>query len=77
MLDHLAATARDARQHAGLRQIDIATTAGVGHVTVSRFERGETWTEDPDGLVQAYATELGVDPRVLWGRALRAWREEG
>lgn len=74
MLQHLGEAARRARETAGLRQIDIATTARVGHVTVSRFERGEAWPHRPDELVDAYAEELGVEAIDLWVAALEAWR---
>lgn len=66
MLQALARVAREARLAAGLRQLDIATAAGVSHETVSRLERAQSWPKDPDRLVAAYETELGLEPGTLW-----------
>lgn len=73
MLPHLAATARSAREAAELRQIDIATAAGVAHTSVSRFELGQSWPQDPDRMLGAYAEETGIDELTLWQRALQRW----
>lgn len=73
MLPHLSRTARHARETAGVRQIDIATAAGVAHSTVSYFESARGWPLDPDRLITAYAEETGVDARTIWKRALSAW----
>lgn len=77
MLEHIGEASRDARRQAGLRQLDVATTAGVSHVTISRFERGKSWPLDPDRVVAAYAEELRVDPIELWTAALDRWRPGG
>jgi transcriptional regulator with XRE-family HTH domain len=74
MLDFLAATAREARRQAGLRQIDIATTAGVAHTIISAFELAEHWPQRIDEIIAAYAQELGCDPTDLWGAAVQRWR---
>lgn len=74
MLEHLGAVLREARLAAGLRQIDIATVAGVGHVTLSRLERGVRWPEGLDSVIGAYAQETGRDPADLWAAALERWR---
>jgi transcriptional regulator with XRE-family HTH domain len=60
MLDHLGQAARAARREAGLRQIDIATTAGVSHVTISEFERAQGWPERLDAILDAYARGDGL-----------------
>ena len=73
MLHHLGSTARRARLNAGLRQIDIATTAGVAHTSISRFELADSWPMDPDRIIAAYAEEAGIDPRTIWREALDAW----
>jgi transcriptional regulator with XRE-family HTH domain len=72
MAQRLGAACREARRAAGLRQIDIATAAGVDHSTISRFETGygNRWREDTDDIVAAYAHELGITPEELWRRAL-------
>jgi transcriptional regulator with XRE-family HTH domain len=74
MLEHIGQAAREARLAGGLRQIDIATTAGTSNATVSRFESGDSWSTNPDGLVDAYAAELGIEPTKLWEAALERWR---
>lgn len=73
LLEHLATVARDARLHAGRRQIDIATTAGVAHTTVSHFEAARGWPLNPERLIAAYAEEVGCEPIDLWHRALGQW----
>jgi transcriptional regulator with XRE-family HTH domain len=73
MLDHLGQAARAARKEAGLRQIDIATTAGVSHVTISEFERGAGWPERLDAILDAYAAETGCEQIDLWVAALDDW----
>lgn len=74
MLLHLSTAAREARERAGLRQIDIATTAGVAHSTVSYFETARGWPMDADQLIAAYAEETGVAEREIWRRAMKGWR---
>jgi hypothetical protein len=66
MLQQLARVAREARLAAGLRQLDVATAAGVSHETISHLERAEGWPLDPDRIVRAYETECGLDPGTLW-----------
>ena len=61
---------RDARNHAGLRLIDVAGPAGVSQAVLSRFERGHGWPRDPDRVVGAYAAACGVSPLELWRAAL-------
>ena len=73
MLPYLAQVARSARRGAELRQIDIASRAGLSHASVSRFETGQGWPKDPDRLIEAYAREADVDVRELWRAALEAW----
>lgn len=71
MAARLGATCREARKVAGLRQIDVATRAGVAETTIGRFERGARWAWNTDAIVAAYAQELGVKPDDLWRSALR------
>lgn len=75
ILDHLGQACRAARQHAGLRQIDIATVAGVSHVTISMFERALLWPDRLEEIVAAYAQETGREPVDLWAEAVERWRE--
>lgn len=78
MLEHLGHTCRLARLHAGLRQLDIATTAGTSNATVSRFENATRWplSPDVDTLVRAYARETDTPSRDLWASAIQRWNEE-
>lgn len=76
MLDHLGRACLHARRQAGLRQIDIATTAGVSHGTVSRFETRGVSPRDLDGMVLAYATDCSVGASALWLQAVHAWARE-
>lgn len=70
MLHALAAVVRDARVAAELTQLDIATEAKVGHATISRLERSESWPLDPDRIVAAYEKECGLPEGELWRRAV-------
>lgn len=72
MLSALAGSARRLREAAGLRQIDIATAAGVSHATISNFERAKSWPQDVDRIVNAYCDECGVKVHDLWKRAADA-----
>jgi transcriptional regulator with XRE-family HTH domain len=69
MLLVLARVAREARLAEGLRQLDVATAAGVSHETISRLERGQSWPKDPDRIVTAYETECKLEQGELWKRA--------
>jgi transcriptional regulator with XRE-family HTH domain len=76
VLDQLGRACLRARENAELRQLDIATTAGVTHATVSRFESGARVPRDLDRLVAAYGHECDVEPYDLWIAALDAWQAE-
>ena len=64
MLDYLAAAARRVRRRAGLRQLDIATTADVAHTVISDFERAHGWPRRLDVWAELSAAlalwELGA-----------------
>lgn len=70
ILLRLATACREARRKAGLTQLDIAVVAGVGHATVSRFERAQGWPDEIEAIVEAYASECEVEARELWLRAI-------
>jgi transcriptional regulator with XRE-family HTH domain len=77
LLPHLAQAAREARLAAALTYAHVAVhvrksdgSVGVSESTLSRFERAKHWPENPDVLLAAYATALGVPVRELWARAL-------
>lgn len=77
MLGCLAAACRGVRLDAQLRQIDIATEAGVAHTVISDFERALGWPDRIDEIVAAYARETGREPIDLWAAALARWRAGG
>lgn len=72
MAARLGATCRQARRAARprVRQIDVATRAGVGEKTVTHFEAGRWWVRETDAIVQAYADLLDTTPLELWRAAL-------
>lgn len=70
MADRLGQACRHARRHAGLRQIDVATEAGIAEGTVSKFEHGTAGWTIADRIVDAYARLLGVTPEALWRAAI-------
>lgn len=81
LLPHIAAEVREARVDAGLSFAHVAVHVrkpsgrfGVSESTLLRFERARTWPEDPDAIVEAYATALHVEPRHLWQRAVTRWK---
>lgn len=69
MLQQLARVVREARLAAGLRQLDVATTAKVSHETISRLERAEGWPLEADRIISAYEQECGLEAGELWKRA--------
>lgn len=69
MLEQLGRVAREAREEAGLKQLDIATAAGVSHVVISNLERGARYPERLDEVVGAYEEECGLRRGDLWRTA--------
>jgi hypothetical protein len=72
MAARLGATCRQARRAARprIRQIDVATRAGVGEKTVTHFEAGRWWIRETDAIVGSYAELLGTTPEELWRAAI-------
>lgn len=70
MATRLGQTCRRARRAAGVRQIDIASAAGVSHTTISHFEQGRWWHRQTDEIVNAYAELCATTPEALWRAAL-------
>jgi len=66
---------RQARKDKGIHQVQIAADLKVNQATIARFEDGTGWPRRPEELLMAYATELGVDVRVLWLHGLVLWLE--
>lgn len=70
MAGRLGRVCRDAREEAGLRQLEIAMTAGVSGYTISMFEHGRGWKRDVEAIVAAYEKECGLPEDELWRRAI-------
>jgi transcriptional regulator with XRE-family HTH domain len=76
VLQHLGRVCAEVRRDAGVRQLEVAGTAGVSHTIASRFELGTGLPRSLDALINAYAVECGADPMDLWTRALQRWHTE-
>lgn len=66
---------RTARVGAGLRQIDVATAAGVSHEVISAWERGARTPKALPAIVAAYERECGLRSLELWERAITHARD--
>jgi DNA-binding XRE family transcriptional regulator len=66
---------RQAREERGALQVQIAATVRVNQATIARFEDGTAWPRHPEAVLMAYASELGMDVRVLWLHAFVLWIE--
>jgi hypothetical protein len=77
MADHmirwLAQAAQEARLEAGRLEVHVAAALNRDQSTINRFEQGKAWPRNPDETIQAYADDLGVDPRQIWTRAIELW----
>lgn len=74
----LAEVCRGAREMKKVSQADIAHLAGVHRSAISRFELEAPWPDNPDQIVKAYAEAAGLDDsRILWEKAVAAWKEVG
>jgi hypothetical protein len=79
LLPFIAHEARNVRVLAGLSYAHIAIRVlkrdgrrGVSESTISRFEAGQHWPENPDAVVVAYADATGLPPWELWAAAAEA-----
>ena len=77
MLTWLGGAARECRETAGLRRIQIASQAGLDtDVTIRRFEEGKTWPRKLDHILAVYADSCSIrDARDIWQKALDNWRK--
>jgi transcriptional regulator with XRE-family HTH domain len=66
---------RQAREERGVLQVQIAAAVRVNQATIARFEDGTAWPRHPESVLMAYASELGIDVRVLWLHAFVLWIE--
>jgi len=66
---------RQAREERGVLQVQIAAAVRVNQATIARFEDGTAWPRHPEAVLMAYASELGMDVRVLWLHAFVLWIE--
>jgi ribosome-binding protein aMBF1 (putative translation factor) len=74
MIHWLAMACRQAREEAGIPQMDIAAQIHRDPATIFRFEEGKRWPRNVDLIVQGYAECLGITSEKLWGEALRLRR---
>ena len=56
-------------------QVQIAAAMRVNQATIARFEDGTAWPRRPEDVLTAYASELGMDVRVLWLHGFVLWIE--
>src|SRR4051812_27453181 len=74
----IAQAARQLREEAHRKPVNIAGTLSRDQSSIYRFEQGDTWPNDTDRVIAAYCVEVGItDPREIWDLALRLWREQG
>jgi transcriptional regulator with XRE-family HTH domain len=74
-LPWLGKACRQAREERGVVQVKIAAAIEVNQATIARFEDGSAWPRRPEDVLMAYATELGMDVRLLWVHAFVLWLE--
>ena len=74
-LPWLGRACRQARQDKDVVQVQIAAALRVNQATIARFEDGTAWPRHPEEVLLAYATELGMDVRLLWLHAFVLWLE--
>lgn len=74
----LGLTMREEREKAGVVASEVAGRVKASEVTISRFEKGQTWPAQIDTYLAAYAEFLDVeDPRDFYAQALKRWHQEG
>jgi transcriptional regulator with XRE-family HTH domain len=66
---------RQAREGKGVHQVQIAAAIRVNQATIARFEDGIAWPRRPEEVLLAYASELGMDVRLLWLHGFVLWLE--
>jgi DNA-binding XRE family transcriptional regulator len=74
-LPWLARACREARKESNVVQVKIAAAIEVNQATIARFEDGVAWPKRPEEVLMAYATELGIDVRLLWVNGFILWLE--
>ena len=74
-LPWLGRACRQAREERGVLQVQIAAAMRVNQATVARFEDGTAWPRRPEEVLMAYASELGMDVRLLWLHGFVLWIE--
>jgi hypothetical protein len=75
LLPWLGRACRQARQDRNVVQVRIAAAIPVNQATIARFEDGSAWPRHPEQVLMAYASELDMDVRLLWGHAFVLWLE--
>ena len=74
----LAEACSGARTLARATVTEVARIAGVSRGKIYRFEGESPWPENPEELVAAYASAVGMDDsRQLWRVAIGLWERYG
>ena len=74
----IAQAARDTRREHGIHPGAVAALVDVNQRTIDRFELAESWPDDLDRYIAAYARAAGIDDaREIYELALQRWREQG
>jgi predicted transcriptional regulator len=73
--DRTADMEAEEREERGVVQVKIAAAIEVNQATIARFEDGTAWPRHPEEVLMAYASELGMDVRLLWLHAFVLWLE--
>jgi transcriptional regulator with XRE-family HTH domain len=69
MLQELGRVARETREAAGVRQIEIASAAGVTEPVISNLERGIRFPEKLEKVVDGYEDRCRLKRGDLWRAA--------
>lgn len=78
LISHLAAVCADARGDL-YDTLDVQVAFKREHrprsvKTIERFEEGNTWPNDPQATVDAYADLTGIPSWELWQMAINQWK---
>jgi transcriptional regulator with XRE-family HTH domain len=58
------------REAHGLTQASLGVLGGYPRATINKWEKGR-WIEDADRVIAVYAGVDGIEPNVVWDRAVR------
>lgn len=70
MLPCLGHAAKEIREAAGVRPIQVAVHVERDTKAVLSFEQGRAWPRKLDSFLALYAERVGVEPAEIWKRAM-------